>query len=234
MRGSRTGPWVRREQTSLEGGQGKGENHAWRACRPACRARPSPSPPAPPGLSQVQHPHGGKGNLAACARKRRGCCSAQESLSQSCYPMNEYKPVMSTGLSVLASSTEEGGEIRQQIPNSTCKKDRNKTALLPGAGHTQFPDVSRALWGGGCLRGSQSSLQEPPRVTEENCDKSSPVSPSSLRAPWMPRLIDSGIPPVQHVQAQGCGGHKEHRFLNQTNLSSTSTSPFANCVISGV
>lgn len=147
MRGSRTEPGVWREQTSLEGGQGKSENLAWRACRPACRAWPSLSPPAPPGLSQVQHPHGGERNLAACAQKRRGCCSAQESLSQSCYPMNEYKPAMSTGLSVLASSTEEGGEIRQQIPNSTCKKDRNKTALLPGAEHTQFPQCQQSSLG---------------------------------------------------------------------------------------
>ena len=54
--------------------------------------------------------------------------------------MNECKPVMSTGLSVLTSSTEEGGEIRDHIPSSTCEKDRNEGALLPGA------DVSRALW----------------------------------------------------------------------------------------
>ena len=60
-------------------------------------------------------------------------------LSQGHYPMNECKPVMSTGLSILTSSTEEGGEIRDQIPNSTCEKDRNEGALLPGAGHTQLP-----------------------------------------------------------------------------------------------
>lgn len=79
--------------------------------------------------------------------------------------MNECKPVISTGLSVLTSSTEEGGEIRDQIPNSACEKDRNEGALLPGAGHTQFP------------RCQQSSLEEGvsggPRITEENCDRTS-------------------------------------------------------------
>lgn len=146
MRGSRMGLGVWREKTSIEGGQGKSENHAWRACKPACRAWPSLPPPDPPGHSQLQHPHGGEGNLAACAQERRGCRPAQESPSQGCYPMNEYKPVMSTGLSVLASSTEEGGEIREQTPNSTCE-DRNKRAVLPGAGHTQFPRCQQSSLG---------------------------------------------------------------------------------------
>lgn len=162
MRGSRTEPGVWREQTSLRGwskGRVKSCLEGLQKTQPAGHGLHF-LPPALPGLSQVQHPHGGERNLAACAQKRRGCCSAQESLSQSCYPMNEYKPAMSTGLSVLASPTRGGSEIRgSKIPSSTCKKDRNKTALLPGAEeHTPVPTMSaRALWGGGCLRVSQSS-----------------------------------------------------------------------------